>query len=91
MLAIERNRKMMERARSYIHNYTLGEEAERTRYLRSDERLEALSAQLDGLRARRKLLTQRSLASPTTGLNSNLTNFVVSSRYSEFRTDLPAC
>ena len=37
------------------------------------------------------LLTQSSVASPTTGLNSNLTNFVVSSRYSKFRADLPAC
>ena len=57
----------MERARSYIHNYTLGEEAERARYLRSDERLEALSVQLDGLSARRNALDAALASFPNNG------------------------
>jgi len=57
----------MERARSYIHNFTLGEEAERERYFRSDERLLALSAQLDGLRARRNALDAALASFPNIG------------------------
>ena len=53
---MKRTERNMRWARSYIHNYTLGEEEERAKYLRSDEVLQALSAQLDGLRARRNAL-----------------------------------
>ena len=48
----------MENARNYIRYYTNGEEAEHARFLRSDERLRAFFAQLDGLRARRDDLTR---------------------------------
>ena len=48
----------MERARSHIRYYTMGEEAEHARFLRSDERLRAFFAQLDELRARRDALSQ---------------------------------
>ena len=53
---MKRTERNMRWARNYIHNYTLGEEEEREKYLRSDEVLQALSAQLDGLRARRNAL-----------------------------------
>ena len=67
MLAMKRTKRRMEQARSYIHNYTLGEEAERARYLQSDERLLALSAQLDELRARRNALNAALAGFPNNG------------------------
>ena len=56
MLAVLRNKRAMDSARDFIRYYTNGEEAERARYLRSDERLRARFAQLDELRARREEL-----------------------------------
>ena len=57
-------------ARSYIRNFTLGEEDERERFLRSDESLQALSAQLDGLRARRNALDAALASFPNDGFQS---------------------
>ena len=67
-MIMKRTQRNMDRARSYIHNFTLGEEAERERYLRSDERLQALSTQLDSLRARRNALDAAVASLPNTGL-----------------------
>jgi len=62
---MKRTERNMRWARSYIRNFTLGEEDERERFLRSDESLQALLAQLDGLRP-------RSRAFPTTGFKVNV-------------------
>ena len=69
-MTMKRTERNMQRARSYIHNFTLGTEAERERYLRSDERLRALSAQLDGLQARRNALDAALASFPNDGFQN---------------------
>jgi len=67
---MKRTERNMRWARSYIRNFTLGEEDERERFLRSDESLQALSAQLDGLRARRNALDAALASFPNDGFQS---------------------
>jgi hypothetical protein len=67
---MKRTERNMRWARSYIRNFTLGEDDERERFLRSDEELQALSAQLDGLRARRNALDAALASFPNDGFQS---------------------
>ena len=67
---MKRTERNMRWARSYIRNFTLGEDDERERFLRSDEELQALSAQLDGLRARRNALDAALASFPSDGFQS---------------------
>ena len=67
---MKRTERNMQWARSYIHNFTLGEADERERYLRSDESLQALLAQLDGLRTRRNALDTAIASFPNDGVQS---------------------
>ena len=67
---MKRTERNMRWARSYIRNFTLGEDDERERFLRSDEDLQALSAQLDGLRARRNALDAALASFPNDGFQS---------------------
>ena len=67
---MKRTERNMRWARSYIRNFTLGEEDERERFLRSDESLQALSTQLDGLRARRNALDAALASFPNDGFQS---------------------
>jgi len=67
---MKRTERNMRWARSYIRNFTLGEEDERERFLRSDEELQALSAHLDGLRARRNALDAALTSFPNDGFQS---------------------
>jgi len=67
---MKRTERNMRWARSYIRNFTLGEEDERERFLRSDESLQALLAQLDGLRARRNALDAAFASLPNDGFQN---------------------
>ena len=70
-MIMKRTERNMQWARSYIHNFTLGEEDEREKFLRSDEDLQALSAQLDGLRTRRNALEATLVNFPNDGFQTS--------------------